>query len=333
MKKITSLLLGSLMAFSLGMSQPAKASSDLNVLLLVDSSGSMEDSLGSSKEQKMDVSKRVLKKFVEKASNMSLGFRVYSSTSGNCTDTYNLVPVAPLGNKDTFERIIDNLNPVGKTPLAYAITQGINDFRTGSQKVMIVVTDGLETCGGNPCAAATQAKNAGITVHVIAVGTGDKEDATLKCIATNGGGNFYSADTPVEFENAIKQVAKSVNVDFGEFAKCIDWDKRAIEAVGTGAMNGTGPQAKLLAKRAATADAYRKIAECVFGVKVDATTTVQNFVTTDDTIKTQVNGMIKGAKVVDSKENSDGTIEVTLQITVEALAAAIGQPIPQEYNQ
>lgn len=333
MKKLTSLVLGSLMALSLVMSQSAKAE-DLNVLLLVDGSGSMEDPLGSTGQQKMDVSKKVLKQFVNKASNMSLGFRVYSATSGDCDDTQNLISVAPLGDKTKFLRAIGDLEPNGKTPLAYSIEQGINDFRGGKEKVMVIVTDGLETCDGDPCAAATKAKSYGITVHVIAVGLGDEEDATLRCVATNGGGKFYSADTIPEFETAIKEVAKTVDVDLGEFGKCVDWTKRAIEATGTGAPNAnmSSAQATLMAQRAAQADAYRQISECVFGVKVDSTTTVQNFVTTDDTINTKVSGLIKGAKVVGKKQNQDGTWEVTVQITVEALEAALGKKIPQTLN-
>ena len=334
MKKLTSLVLGSLMALSIGMSQPAKAE-DLNVLLLVDASGSMEDPLGNSTDQKIDVSKKVLKQFVNKASNMNLGFRVYSSTTGDCNDTKNLIPVAPLGDKTNFLRAIGSLEPNGKTPIAYSIEQGINDFKGGKDKIMIVVTDGLETCDGDPCAAATRAKNAGLTVHVIALGLGPEEDSTLKCIANNGGGKFYSADTPVEFETALKEVAKTVDVDLGEFGKCVDWSKRAIEATGSGAPNPNKPagQANLEAKRAAKTDAYRQMVECIKGVQVDASTTVENFVTTQDLIRTVSSGKLAGMKVVSEKQNPDGTWEVTVQIPVSSIEAMIGKQILQQYNQ
>src|SRR5437763_366327 len=94
----------------------------------------------------------------------------------------------------------------------------------------------------------------------------------------------------------------------------IDWAAGTITVKGNGAPpdHGSAPQKRLMAKRAAVADAYRNLAEVVKGVHVTSETTVENFVTTNDTIKTSVDALIKGAHPLgDPSYLSDGSVEVT----------------------
>jgi hypothetical protein len=108
----------------------------------------------------------------------------------------------------------------------------------------------------------------------------------------------------------------------------INWTEQYIEVVGSGVPNPDKPagQARLLAQRAATADAYRQLAETLYGVRVDAETTVRDFVTESDVIKTQVQGVIKGATPQGQpRQSADGAIEVTLRLPLFGpLASAIG---------
>jgi hypothetical protein len=94
----------------------------------------------------------------------------------------------------------------------------------------------------------------------------------------------------------------------------IDWSDGIIKVKGNGVppKEMSGAQAKLMAKRAAIADAYRNLAEIVFGVQIDSETTVKNFVTENDVINTKVSGFIKGAQVYEEKQLPDGSYEVEL---------------------
>lgn len=97
----------------------------------------------------------------------------------------------------------------------------------------------------------------------------------------------------------------------------INWEQGAVEAVGTGIpsrLAKSPAQARLMARRAAIADAQRNLLETIGGVKVTAETTVQNFETTSDTVKTRVTGIVKGAKIVDEQLLTDGSYQVTLRI-------------------
>lgn len=107
----------------------------------------------------------------------------------------------------------------------------------------------------------------------------------------------------------------------------IDWTTGVITAVGIGAppaQPANPAQARAMAERAAQVVAYRNLLEAVKGVRVDSTTTVENFIITSDVIKTQVNGIIQGATVMDKKYMSDGSVEVTVGMKLTgALAEAL----------
>src|SRR5512143_321426 len=95
----------------------------------------------------------------------------------------------------------------------------------------------------------------------------------------------------------------------------VDWTSGVITAVGIGAppaQPANAAQARAMAERAAQVVAYRNLLEAVKGVRVDSTTTVENFMVTSDVIKTEVNGIIQGAMVMDKKYMSDGSVEVTV---------------------
>ena len=95
----------------------------------------------------------------------------------------------------------------------------------------------------------------------------------------------------------------------------IDWTTQVITAVGIGAppaQPANAAQARAMAERAAQVVAYRNLLEAVKGVRIDSTTTVENFMVTSDLIRTQVSGFVQGAMVMDKKYMSDGSVEVTV---------------------
>jgi hypothetical protein len=107
----------------------------------------------------------------------------------------------------------------------------------------------------------------------------------------------------------------------------VDWTTGVITAVGIGAppAEPANPaQARAMAERAAQVVAYRNLLEAVKGVRVDSTTTVENFMVTSDVIRTDVSGIIQGATVMDKKYMSDGSVEVTVGMKLTgALADAL----------
>lgn len=95
---------------------------------------------------------------------------------------------------------------------------------------------------------------------------------------------------------------------------------------------GAPGQASAMGFRAATLDAYRNLLEEIGEVNVDSDTTVQNAITINDVIKTRVNGVVKGAKVVNRYKDNTGYYHVVITVPVYgagSLAEAVIPDIPQ----
>ena len=123
----------------------------------------------------------------------------------------------------------------------------------------------------------------------------------------------------------------------------VNWAEQIVRATGSGAPNPDAPNiaaARLGAERAAKADALRNILETVKGVRIDSQTLVVNAMTQSDTIQTQVQGIVRGARVVKTRYLSDGAVEVTIEIPMAGpLTQAVLPPtsfgtqsVPKEGN-
>ncbi|MBQ9441503.1 MAG: LPP20 family lipoprotein [Selenomonadaceae bacterium] len=116
-------------------------------------------------------------------------------------------------------------------------------------------------------------------------------------------------------------------------APALDWSKQVITVTGTGfASEGTvnPTRAKFLAKRAAMNEAYRQLAEVVNGVKVTGETTVSEMTLVSDIIRTRVEAIIKGAKIISEREIEDGGYEVTVQMPLFGKSSALAGVVLQK---
>ncbi len=96
----------------------------------------------------------------------------------------------------------------------------------------------------------------------------------------------------------------------------INWERQMIKAVGHGVLPGdveSQAQAKLMARQAAIADAYRNMASVTKGVRITGQTYVKNFMTESDEVRLKVEGFIRGAEIVSEKQLEDCSYEVILQ--------------------
>src|SRR5262245_5487179 len=89
-----------------------------------------------------------------------------------------------------------------------------------------------------------------------------------------------------------------------------------IAAPALAQVDTSGAQKKLLSKRAAEADAYRKLAECIKGLQIRSDTYVKDFVAESDEIRASMDDFIKGVRLGDAKWHSDMSCEVPAEVTV-----------------
>lgn len=99
----------------------------------------------------------------------------------------------------------------------------------------------------------------------------------------------------------------------------IDWTDMEIVVRGMGSVNPqhNPSQRRPMAYRAAKVDAYRNLLEITKGVEVNSETTVENAMVKSDIIKTKVQGIVQGAKVIKTSYMNDGTVEVRLAMAID----------------
>jgi Mg-chelatase subunit ChlD len=203
-----------------------------NILFIVDGSRSMLEPLGRD-TQKMDAAKQVLQNAISRIpSDINLGLRVFGqgyqggnpsmfgggfgTAESECRNSALWVPLG-RGNRRTIIEKVRQIKPYGMTPLAFAIEQAAtSDFRTANgSKVIILITDGADTCGGNPCKIIEQLPLYGIKIKVDVVGLSLKREPAarnqLNCIAEKSGGKYYDANTAADLIESVSQsVSKAI---------------------------------------------------------------------------------------------------------------------------
>ena len=189
------------------------------VQIMVDTSRSMWGQIDG--VAKMEIAREILHDAADNLpEDLPLALRAYGNTSpseeGNCADSSLLVPfgsasrAVPAGtaNRAPIHEAIAALRPKGQTPIAFALQQSAADFGAmQSERTLVLVTDGIESCGGDPVAAARELKDQGITIHVIGfdlAGAKDEDTASLRAIAHAADGQFFTANSADELRHALE---------------------------------------------------------------------------------------------------------------------------------
>jgi hypothetical protein len=138
------------------------------------------------------------------------------------------------------------------------------------------------------------------------------------------------ASLPSQAQSPSTQSVQGVRETMG--AVTIDWSEGVIQVTGTGAPpdRGTASQRRLMAERAAIADAYRQLAEAINGVRVDAETVVKDYITESDTVRIKVGALIRGAQKIDRRFLSDGSIEIDMVLKLYSEEGLSGILQPQK---
>ena len=141
------------------------------VVFILDASGSMLGRVG--QEEKMAVARRVLKESINKLPDAAeVGLIAYGHRRKNdCADIEVLSQLKSI-DKPALATQIDALKPNGMTPITNSLQQAFDIVRAqqgGGPITVVLVSDGLETCNGDPCKLAADAKKAGLNfvLHVI----------------------------------------------------------------------------------------------------------------------------------------------------------------------
>jgi hypothetical protein len=180
-----------------------------NMLFILDGSNSMWGQVEG--VAKIDTAKDVLAKLVsDLPPDTQVGLMAYGHrVEGDCQDVQT---VAAIGAESaaSITGKLRAITPTGKTPIAYALQESIGEFASLSEENnhVILISDGVETCNGDPCAAATVLSAEGVNVraHVVGFDVSPEERAQLECIAENGKGQYFEAKGTEGLKVAVAEV-------------------------------------------------------------------------------------------------------------------------------
>jgi Ca-activated chloride channel family protein len=129
------------------------------------------------------------------------------ATRNDCRDTRLAVPFgASAANRDAIKLALSAAHARGVTPIAYALEQAVGDF-AGNQaleKLIVVVTDGIESCSGDPCAAATALAAQGFVINTIGFMVDRGARQQLQCMAQVSGGFYFDVPVAVDLKDRLK---------------------------------------------------------------------------------------------------------------------------------
>ena len=199
-----------LLVLLIGLSIPSFAQSPkTRILFVLDASGSMYASMG--QDSRIVVAKRLLSRLVdslESIEDVELALRVYGhqspKTQRNCKDTKLEVGFG-ANNHQTIKDEIKDIRPKGTTLIAYSLEQAAYDFpkQHGVRNVIILITDGLEECEGDPCAVSRALQKQGVILRPFIIGLGltDEFKSQFECV-----GRFFEAETESDFKDVLNVV-------------------------------------------------------------------------------------------------------------------------------
>jgi len=184
-----------------------------NVLVILDISGSMREPLGDS--SRMDVAKKILARYIDALpSGMKTGFVIYGKT--DCGDE-SVELVAPVGrlNRAALKGRIASLEPRGSTPIALTLGKVSGYFKgfEPDNNHLILISDGMESCGGDPIGAIMELKEseANPEVTVIGLGVNAATRAQLSRIAASSDGVYADVKNESDFIGAFAQFFNRMN--------------------------------------------------------------------------------------------------------------------------
>lgn len=187
------------------------AAEPANLLMILDASGSMWGRVDG--QPKIAVAKAAASGAISALpENIATGLMFYGHRrKGDCRDMELAAPVG-TARPEILTRLA-GVNAKGKTPLTASLEKAgeLLAVKEGESTILLV-SDGIETCGGDPCAAVAAMRDKGIrlVVHVIGFDVRGEAVEQLQCIARAGGGSYFQANDTSGLQQALQSVQAAV---------------------------------------------------------------------------------------------------------------------------
>lgn len=233
-------------------------SKKLHISILLDASGSMKAQIHG--KSKMDSAKEAIQSFADKLpQNAEVSLRVYGHKgTGSQKDkqvSCNSTEEIFHGQGDQTNQMktaLQGVKPAGWTPIANAlksVKQDINPETTDS--VVYVVSDGIETCGGNPVQIAKELNQSKVktVVNIIGFNVDNEGQKLLRQVATSGGGEFTSVDNDESLKNYLNKAYAKLQGEWTTWKERGEGQANTQKEKKQGVINNTETDMQILANK------------------------------------------------------------------------------------
>jgi Mg-chelatase subunit ChlD len=176
--------------------------------MIIDGSGSMRAPMGGS-ASRLDAAKRAAEAMIRGLpAGVDVGLVDFSACGQVRRDRFYATP-----ERGALVGEINAISPKQGTPLADAIRRAGAVASDSAPSVLVIVSDGGDSCGGDPCAVARSLKAAkpNVTINVIDLSDSPRERQVLQCIASAGGGRVLSPGDTADLTRKMKEAAGAAN--------------------------------------------------------------------------------------------------------------------------
>jgi hypothetical protein len=235
--------------------------SDISVFVLIlDCSGSMKDKTEEGITKFEAAQKGAIDLLTSIPNGREVAFIVYGTDAElECKSVDVLRPLSPLAatSRAALIKKVRSLSPVGHTPIALSLRVAGKELQAseGMSKV-ILITDGLETCHGDPAkeASALRMKYKKLkSVDVIGLGLTEKESAEVAKIAKAGAGTYFNAKNVKKLQESVRILEKEIAVAEEPLPELTGLEKVLVEQLRDKDREVRTEAARTLAKRKAVA--------------------------------------------------------------------------------
>jgi Ca-activated chloride channel family protein len=184
---------------------------ETRILFIFDASFSMYGEWQSG--TKIEVAKKLLCEFLDTlrdAPNLQIALRCFGHQSSlrpevDCKDTKLEVPFAPASkNVALIKERMKTIKPMGTTPIAYSLGEAAGDFPSAfGRNVIVLITDGVEECDGDPCAVSLKLQEKGVVLKpfILGIGLSAVFADVMGCV-----GKFYDISSEGTFKAVLNMV-------------------------------------------------------------------------------------------------------------------------------
>ena len=192
-----------------------------NLAFILDGSGSMNADLPGTGKIRLVVAKEVMSELIPQVpADVNGALWIYGHRypqdpkEESCTDIEQVFAIGPV-DAAAYTQEINAVTALGYTPISDTVEQAARDLPAGDLNSIILISDGEETCGGDPCALAEalKASDASVTIHVVGYAVEEVAREQLECIARVSGGTYHDAQDAASLLQALEEAMAATVAD------------------------------------------------------------------------------------------------------------------------